>query len=62
MGIGILGGTGQAKRCKVLCEERALCGFRKLLYPVVYAAYLRTHFPIRQEYAGELASKCEGGR
>lgn len=52
MGIGILGALGQAKRwdtCKVLWEERGPCGFRKLLHQVVYAAYLRKHFPVIQE-------------
>lgn len=65
MGIGILGALGQAERwdtCKVLWEERGPRGFRKLLHQVVYTAYLRKHFPVVQEEAGELASKCEGGR
>lgn len=58
MRIGIPRAMGKAKRwdmCRVLWRG-GLVAFWNLRLRMSLAAYLRKHFPIIQEYVGELAS------
>lgn len=63
MRIGIQGAMDKDKqwnKCRVLWEPREPHGFLGLASRLSLAAYLRKHFPVIQDSAGNLASKGQG--